>query len=136
MKTLWTSIALMGFVSISLFGLLSITHENGNIAECLASRLNGSVAPCPQSDPLGFANFHSNALKTISNLVFIDSITALYSVAMALILILSSVALLASNKFSLEHIKFSWSERLTSDYSQPIVGLAWLSLHENSPSPI
>ena len=132
MKTLWTIIALTGFISISLFGLLSIHHQGGHMAECLASRLNGSSVPCPQADPLGFANFHSNALKKISNLIVVDSAGVLYVLISALLLFgLSNF--LEFPRFSVRKIGFYRPELHTTSNLLPAV-LAWFSIHENSPS--
>ena len=134
MKTLWTIFALTGFISISFFGLLSIHHQGDHMTECLASRLNGSDIPCPEADPLGFAYFHSNALKKISNLIVINGVTALYSMALGLILSFGLWGLAGFNKFFGNEIKFYQLQPLTTYYLLLAIGLHWLSLHENSPS--
>lgn len=128
MNRVWTIIALAGFISISLFGLLSITHQSSHMAECLASQLNGSNAPCPQADPLGFANFHSDALKKISNLIIIDGPTVLYALVLA-ILLLGLSGFLEFLKFSVRKIGFYRPELQTTSYLLSPV-LSWLALHE------
>src|SRR3989344_4185238 len=102
MKTLWTTIALVGFISVSLFGLLLIQHQGGHAVECLASQLNGSNAPCPEADPLGFASFHSNALKKISNLIVINGAATSYLIILLAISMSGSMLFLSDNKFSIE----------------------------------
>lgn len=76
MRTTFTIIAVIGFVSISLFGLVLMPYNSDHAIDCLASLINNSASPCPESDPLGFANFHNNAIKKISTLTVIDGVTA------------------------------------------------------------
>lgn len=132
MKVFWT-IALTGFVAVSFFGLLYIHHQGDHIAECLASRLNGSDAPCPEADPLGFANFHNDAIKKISTLIPVDvtSIAYLALIASLLFFGLFVVSLADKNLIPTSVLEY-----------YPLIGidpvrarkLAWLSIHENSPS--
>lgn len=133
MKTFWV-IALVGFVAVSFFGLLSIHHQGDHIAECLASRLNGSDAPCPEADPFGFANFHNDALKKISNLIIIDSAAVFYLMALYTFLTFWAISLLDFNGLSLSRIRFSKLELLALSYPLQAIRLSWFSLHENSPS--
>lgn len=134
MKVFWTILALTGFISVSFFGFILIHHQGNHIAECLASRLNGSEAPCPEADPFGFASFHSNALKKISNLIVINGSAALYLATFYIFLMFGLISLSDLSKLSLGRIRFSKSELLTVYYKQQAIRLAWFSLHENSPS--
>ncbi|MDO8496774.1 MAG: hypothetical protein Q7S43_04985 [bacterium] len=132
MKAFWI-IALAGFVAVSFFGLLSIHHQGDHIAECLASRLNGSDAPCPAADPFGFANFHNDALKKISTLIPIDvaSIAYLALIAGLLFFGLFAVPLADKNLILVSILEYS---SLTGINPVQARKLAWFSIHENSPS--
>ena len=132
MKAFWI-IALAGFVAVSFFGLLSIHHQGDHIAECLASRLNGSDAPCPEADPFGFANFHNDALKKISTLIPVDVASIAYLVLTAGLLFfgLFAVPLADKNLILVSILEYS---SLTGINPVQARKLAWFSIHENSPS--
>lgn len=98
------------------------------MAECLASRLNGLNAPCPQADPIGFANFHSSALKVISNFIIVDNVAALYFIAFALLLFGLS-GFIKFPEFSLSKVGFYRPESHPTGYL-PLSILSWLALHE------
>ena len=132
MKAFWI-IALAGFVAVSFFGLLSIHHQGDHIAECLASRLNGSDAPCPEADPFGFANFHNDALKKISTLIPVDIASIAYLALIAGLLFFGLFAVPLADK---NLIPISVLECLHLTGVNPVQArkLAWFSIHENSPS--
>jgi hypothetical protein len=133
MKGIWTIIALSGFIYVSLFGLLFIHHQGDYMIECLASRLNGSDAPCPQADPFGFANFHNNALKKISTLIPVDVASIAYLALIAGLLFFGFSAVLLANK-NLIPISALEYPHLTGVNPVQARKLAWFSIHENSPS--
>src|SRR3990167_5052224 len=66
MKSLWTITALAGFLSLSIFGLWLMPYSPNHDHRCLAAFINNAKSPCPEEDPMGFANFHGGALKKIS----------------------------------------------------------------------
>lgn len=105
------------------------------MVECLASQLNGSNAPCPQVDPIGFANFHSDAFKKISNLTTVDSLTVFYAIVFAILLYLGAVFVLTVSGFLFKGIRIFNSVLPVVSY-QLLVTRNWFSLHENSPSVI
>lgn len=133
MKVYWTIFALMGFISVSLFGLLSIHHQNDHIVECLASRLNDSDAPCPEADPFGFASFHSNALKKIATLIPVNVASITYLALMAGLLFFGLFIILLVDKSLILVSTLEYSS-LTGINPVQARKLAWFSIHENSPS--
>lgn len=133
-KKLLTIAALVGFVSISVFGIFLMPYDgSAHDRSCLASLINHAASPCPQDDPLGFANFHNNALKKISSLTVVDSMTVM---AMAIILAISLFSLISnraiSGKLSNSFIFYTLERQFFTYKASP--QLAWFSLHENSPS--
>lgn len=134
MKCLWTIFVLLGFVSISVFGLILMPFDGSHHdRSCLASVINNSVSPCPQADPLGFVNFHSNALKKISSLTLVDDVAIFYAIVLLVTLLLGSAFLLLADKFLIELRKF-YNSILPVTGHQLLVTRSWFSLHENSPS--
>lgn len=136
MKRIWTIIVISSFVAVLFGSLYTTAHGDSHGFICLAVKINGSEAPCPEADPFGFASFHSNALKKISSLIIVDSAALLYIIALHIFLICGAVSFLDFNKLSLRRIKFSEFELLTASGSLPAAKLFWFSLHENSPSYI
>ena len=130
MKTYLTLIALVGFISISLFGLLTINHDSGHNIECLAMQLNGSDAPCPKADPLGFASFHNNAFKKISNLILVDTASIVYLIAMIILIFLSFFIFQSfESNFIINQIS-PFFRLKTRNYKLTARQLFWFSLHE------
>jgi len=135
MNKILTLTVFIGFISISIFGLILMPHSGSHHnLSCLASVVNNSESPCPKGDPFGFASFHNSAVKKISNFTISESITLLYSIIYAFLL-LSLVFLLSADKFLTERIKFTVLVLPIIDY-RLLVTRDWLSLHENSPSCI
>ena len=129
MKT-WTIIALLGFMSFSLFGLFSLHHQGGHVTECLASQLIGSDAPCPEADPLGFANFHNQAVKKILNLILVDAASIIYlSVLVFLIFISLFNAQLIKNSSAIKSVKIPFRLEFRNRKLETNK-LFWLALHE------
>lgn len=129
MRTYYTVIILVGFISISIFGLLTIHHQGGHITECLATQLNGSAIPCPEADPLGFANFHNTALKKISNLLLIDSSAASYMMVISLYTLFGFLLFRIVQQRLINPVALYALELQAITYQLP-TKLAWLSLHE------
>ncbi len=133
MKTLWTIIALMSFTTISLLGIFLMPYDgSSHDMACFASLINGAKSPCPENDPLGFANFHNNAMSKISSLIPIESASILV-IAIGLILSLFLMFRFADGNTSVSVIAFEYSLE-TKSFSTGPDRLSWFSLHENSPS--
>lgn len=128
--------ALAGFISISVFGLLLMPYDgSSHDTACFASVINNAQSPCPKDDPSGFINFHNNAIQKISSLIPIDAVSVAY---FALILGLIFYGMLAvlpttSNLIS-SPIVVLRAEYINKSHSSESGNLYWLSLHENSPS--
>src|SRR3989338_7924345 len=134
-KVLFATIVLTGFISISVLGIFLMPYDGSHHdTACFASLVNNVQSPCPEDDPIGFANFHSDALKKVASLTLIDSWAAWYAIATMIILAFSSASILSADKFSLEQLKFSQSKILADNYFLSAIWMAWFSLHENSPS--
>ena len=124
-------IVIVSFATV-LFGAFYMTAE-GFI--CLASQLNGMEAPCPVSDPLGFASFHNSAISKISNLTLVNSATIGYLAMIALFVLFIQVAVGSGKKGLMPIPAFVFATELISKNS-PIHSdrLNWFSNHENGPS--
>ena len=132
-KTAGTITVIM-FMSISLLGLFLMPYSGpGSSLSCLAAIVNNTASPCPQEDPLGFANFHNGALHKISSLILVDGVTALYAVSfLAFILFGALMTGSAGNRLVNPRAIYAL-ELKTANHKFPIK-LDWISLHEHSPS--
>jgi hypothetical protein len=135
MKSLRTIIALVGFISISVFGLLLMPYDgSSHDANCFASLINNAESPCPKNDPLGFANFHNNAIKKISGLIPVDAVSIAYFALIIGLIFYSLLVAPSSQGNFIAHPVFISSADITKTHSSESGKLYWLSLHENSPS--
>lgn len=111
---------------LTILGALQAAEAGSHNSKCLATILNGSAAPCPAENLLGFINFHLNAFKNFSwGLVnFILSL-----VAFIILLFVATFPPAAANilpPFSL--LRPVSLSSLKQNFHR------WLSLHENSPN--
>lgn len=126
------TILTISFIGIAIFGFLGIEFMNGHHASCIVSTASGSMCPDSES-PLGFINFHFNALKNFSTAVSPSFIL----LALSLVLILSFAFGLLREKLRASRITTPRpSGRALLDFRPPLQAqfTHWLSLHENSPS--
>lgn len=118
---------LLSFVGIAVFGAFVMNH-GGEHNVCIASTFFGAKAPCPQKNPLGFINFHLNALKSFSNA---------FVVFFALILVAGLGTVFSRDSRAAPSGFNSWrrlSLKLLSTFSGKWKFVYWLSLHETSPT--
>lgn len=136
MKFLGIITVLVGFISISVFGLLLMAHDgSSHDTDCFASVINNAQSPCPKDDPLGFINFHNNAIQKISSLIPVDAVSVAYfALILGLIFYSTSAILPARSNLIVHPIVVSRAEYINKINSSESGNLYWLSLHENSPS--
>lgn len=67
MKRFITIVALVGFVSISLFGFLAMSHSEGH-ETCLGRTVQASI--CPETGTFSAITFHFSVLRGFSTAVF------------------------------------------------------------------
>ena len=129
-----TIIVLAGFISISVFGLFLMPYDgSSHDMACLASLINHSASPCPQQDPLGFANFHNNAVKKISSFILVENMALLTLFLFLLILFWGAGFALSSNQTTETVLSVENYELPITSYQLPSF-IRWFSIHENSPS--
>lgn len=131
MKRISTIFIISSFIAI-LFGSFYMTENGFN---CLASKLNNAVAPCPVSDPFGFADFNNNAIKKISSLTLVDSVMAGYLALFASFTVFIRILFRAGRSSLIPMPAFiSAKELISKNSSAYSEKLGWFSRHENSPS--
>ncbi|MDP3999786.1 MAG: hypothetical protein Q8P76_04350 [bacterium] len=123
-------ILLVGFVSIAVFGFAAMNDDHGS--GCLATMVNGGV--CPEQNPLVFAAFHLEVFKSFSSAVFSGNFAGLFSIILALALILATVV---TGKISPPAKIFTAERKRYFESFLPLFRQAiirWLALRENSPA--
>ncbi|OGN00147.1 MAG: hypothetical protein A3B91_01895 [Candidatus Yanofskybacteria bacterium RIFCSPHIGHO2_02_FULL_41_29] len=129
----WTITALIGFILISVFGLFLMPYDGSHHdTSCLASLINNLESPCPSGDPLGFANFHNDAVSKILNLIPTDAVSIAYLAS--LIMLIFGLFYFRPFQDLLLSPLASISESISVSYPPQTDQRSWFSLHENSPS--
>jgi hypothetical protein len=135
MKSLWTITALAGFISISVFGLLLMPYDGSDHdTACLASVINNAQSPCPEDDPLGFINFHNNAIQKISGLIPVDAASVAYFAFIIGMIFYFTLASYSQSSLAARPVFITGVEYTVKSLSSESGNIYWLSLHENSPS--
>src|SRR3989344_1193866 len=134
MRKILTIIVIVSFISVLFGSFISMAYGSTHAIICLATWLNGSEAPCPETDPIGFANFHGGALRNFSSPVVVDSSALLLMIASLGILMLSLLLTDISDKELIRLVAVSFFDSRSQSYVLRVGELNWLSLHENSPS--
>ena len=127
---------MVSFISVLSGSLISMAFGGTYAAICLATRLNGSEAPCPETDPIGFAKFHGEALRKFSNVVVIDGSALLYAIVLFAILMFGTILADWSGNRSVKSVAILLSDLKSKSQPFHADNLNWFSLHENSPSLI
>lgn len=134
MRQMWIMIVIISFISVLSGSFLFVAYGSEHTAICLATRLNGAEAPCPESDPVGFANFHGSALRSFASLLVIDGSSLLLMIASLGIIIFGFLSAQSSAEKSVRSAIVSFMDSRAGNYPLPSVKLSWFSLHENSPA--
>lgn len=133
-----TTILLIGFVSIALFGFIGIPHQMSGHSgsDCLASFVVGSSL-CPDgNNSFSYAFYHIKAYQFFSNALIssFSIILAFITLAFVLTFIFREV----DSRFVLRNQIFYLKKRLVeiadSLHSSSSNFIRWLSILENSPS--
>lgn len=137
MKTLATTLILVSFASMAVFGLWGMSAHSShadNISACLGSLTQGAV--CPDGDPAASVGFHLNSWRVFSTSL-LDS--GLYGVLTLMFVLMSALLVSFSYPGILIYIPaVSWinRQRIFETSYQPFKQekIFWSSLHENSPA--
>ena len=137
MKTLLTILILAGFLGITVFGVTAMSHEEEQGHEgCLAALAGGVNCPMEASQAL-FLNFHLNTIKSFS------LVTPYVSTTLEILLSLWTLALLFlflgfGHKLPppLVAVRSRRKDSRTLFLFHRNQFTRWLSLHENSPTPL
>ena len=131
---MWTLVIIVSFLSVLSGSFFAVAYGSEHASICLATRLNGSEAPCPESDPVGFANFHGGALRIFSNLLVIDSSVLLLMISSLGVIMFGFLSAQSSDEKSVRLAIVTFLGSKSVSYSLPANKLSWFSLHENSPA--
>lgn len=125
MKTALTTLVILSFAGIAVFGILAMGHNEFNHKGCIAAVSKG--LSCMEN---GFASFlfHANVFKSFSMLI-LNAVFAVFLLAISSFVLKTSF--LVPQNFSFGFVNQQFSENL---YSHREKLRNWLSLHENSPS--
>lgn len=124
MKQWLGTIILVAFLVVTGLGFMAMNGHT-SMAGCVASMVNGDRVPCPQSDILGFVEFHMSAFRTTVGIV--NEMTVVALVAMFLAAILGVLVAQVSPSVP----AYVFIQRVpTSGYSGRRRLLAWLALLE------
>jgi len=127
-----TILIMVSFVAIAVFGFLGIEFMTSHHAPCIVSTSQGGICP-EESAPLGYINFHLNALRNFSTAVF----ASVSFLILSLILVLAfALNLFGERMFAPEVTTPRPFGCILADFSPPLLTRLsnWLSLHENSPA--
>ncbi|MBI2064730.1 MAG: hypothetical protein HYT62_01610 [Candidatus Yanofskybacteria bacterium] len=136
MRQIWTIVVIVSFISVLSGSFISMAYSGTYRVICLATQLNGSEAPCPEADPIGFANFHGEALRKFSNVLIVDGPVLLYAIVLLAILMLGTTLIDWSGNRSAKSVAVLFSNLRSKNQPLFADNLNWFSLHENSPSLI
>jgi len=132
MKTSITSILIVIFLVIAIFGTFSMVNMNENGQGCWASFFNNNVCPDNMS-PLGSINFHFNAFEKLSSTIFQNTIL-LISLFATLFVISRIVMQYSPGLLVLSSSNFKRTDSNSKLNQNKFT--RWLSLFENSPSTL
>lgn len=134
MKQMLTIMVIVSFLSVLFGSFMMTSHGSSHASICLATRLNGSEAPCPESNPIGFANFHGEALRKFSNLIIVDGSALLYAIALLGVVTFGFLSANLSERYLVKLAVISSLKSKAKSYPAQANRLNWFSLHENSPA--
>ena len=128
MKSILAVVAAMGVLSVIAFGGYSMHPTDSHASGCIASSVLG-VLGCPDNGWMSALFSHLDALRVFS--------TAVMGAGFAMAFGVFALFVLCVAAFVAEHDFFARPVRDVVCASAPVRlrGVAWLSLHENSPSP-
>lgn len=132
MKSVFTSLLIVSFVSIAVFGIFGMhagMQDHGG--ECIAATAQGTDCP-KQANPVEYLTFHLDAFRDFSTATFGDIATSLLILSLLIIGIVFGGLRgnLAPPRLAYSQIRRSDSFRPPSQYGL----IRWLALHENSPA--
>lgn len=140
MKFLFTTLLIVSYIAIGLFGFFDV-HANTDMnmqshntpINCIAATVNG--VDCPeQTSPIDFATFHIDAFKSFSLATLTEGVSNVLPFAF-IFLFFIDIAFFTSYLLRLPRLAF-YRHRF-SDYSfspQKQKFTRWLAIHENSPA--
>ena len=136
MKPALTTILLIGFIGIVVFGLITMNHRNAyDHKSCIVAIAQG--ANCSEgTDSLSFVSFHLDAFKNFSTAVLGNNILSIFLAIVALISFVGFGISLRVNVQSPQLNFFSRRGRFLESFFPPFQKelTRWLALHENSPA--
>ena len=136
MRFILTTLLILSFSGIAVFGIFAMGHEDGNShGGCLATRARGMTCP-NENDPLSFLTFHLGTFKSFS-LTTLNSVLLVNIFFSSLIFLsfISSVFFSISLQPTFSTFSNQWKQFQESrSFFNRIQFHYWLALHENSPT--
>lgn len=133
MKSALTTLLIIGFVSVAVFGFIGIGHiSEAAHYGCLAALSQNGICPSTSATPLAAAFSHLNILRSFSS-ALLTSAALLLALAGAVLFGIGNQVILSSTQGIQE--LFLYAHRISfigNDFFSS--NLNWLSLHLNSPS--
>lgn len=136
MKSLFTTIVLVSFIGIAVFGVFGMSHGQAHDMgpnNCIAATAKGMDCP-KEAEPIDFAVFHIDAYKGFSLATFGESAMSALLLAFASLLFIG-LAFFSPHLFKPPQLAF-YKHRFRDAFSPPQQQeiTRWLALHENSPA--
>lgn len=135
MKFWLTTLLIIGFIAITIFGSFAMNHDStvGHNKGCIAQTLQGTECP-KKEEALSFLNFHLGAFRIFLTATLFKNLAGYFILLIALLF----VSVFEISKIN--HIKptpvrnHSSEQSLESFFLSQRHLIHWLTLHENSPS--
>ncbi len=135
MKVLLAILLILSFTSAAVFGVFLMNHKaDHNYKGCVAATVQGTDCP-KEKNNISFLNFHLDAFRNFSALIFNGNVASMLSLLVALALIAyfgvvksSSAWLVLAASYYLKH----FSESNSFSFQPELIH--WLALQENSPA--
>ena len=125
MKFALTTLLIISFVGVAVFGFLSMIIGDMHSGGCIAS--NGLGAVCPLNDIFTFVVFHLGAFKYFSTVILVAVLMILFGV-------IFSVLPRPLDKDEDDDFVFSTRSGKFPAFLKSKKIIRWLSLHINSPA--
>ncbi len=130
-----TTLVILSFAGVAIFGFSSMNGCNGHDIGCLAAAIERAACPAT-NNPFTVLIFHLSAFKNFTAAVFGENILS-FSLILAVLIYMAGLAAILRPRFA-PHLAFSspqYGQFKESDISPPKTRfMRWLALHENSPA--